>query len=522
LRPVAKLIQPELSPLENRFLTRLVELGFDKRQRAALRALTFGAVARIVSQGRRTRVFVEQVEYHGRRLAKLNLPPSDIVEALTEYDRLLTPVLMSLLRGEYTDFQWVRDQLHFCVILTLNRAYYEVRETEAHAFYELFRTELEARNLDALLVRSLSVLTRFCGAQEAQLYLLDDNDSNWVRKATVRSAGRQTQSRIRGEVTVAVTAHSKRQLSQPRCMHITGRPNKWLLDRVWKDRYVSAWSIPLLSGERVAGVMQFAFTKRYDWLPRERELLEAAAERSTVAAEKAKLIEDLGAREEQIRRLAEHMLHIEEVERRRISRELHDEAGQSLLYIRLQLEMLENELTAEQPEWRDRIKGVREVTEHTILETRRLIAALSPAVLEQLGLAAAVRQLITRFRQLNPCRVRLNLSALDNLPKQTETVVYRLVQECCNNIAKHSHALNVNISLTSADGLLRLNVEDDGVGFKVAEALTKRNSFGLAGMRERVTLLGGNLEIESWTSKSAKRKRSGARIIVELPISQNT
>jgi signal transduction histidine kinase len=69
---------------------------------------------------------------------------------------------------------------------------------------------------------------------------------------------------------------------------------------------------------------------------------------------------------------------------------------------------------------------------------------------------------------------------------------------------------------------LRLNVEDDGVGFEVAEALTKRNSFGLAGMRERVTLLGGNLEIESRTSGGAKRKKSGARIIVELPISQHT
>ena len=81
--------------------------------------------------------------------------------------------------------------------------------------------------------------------------------------------------------------------------------------------------------------MQFGFSKPYEWLPREQELLAAAAERCLMAAEKARLMEDLAAREEQVRQLAEHMLHVEEMERRRISRELHDEAGQSLLCIRL-------------------------------------------------------------------------------------------------------------------------------------------------------------------------------------------
>src|SRR6202023_3495334 len=112
------------------------------------------------------------------------------------------------------------------------------------------------------------------------------------------------------------------------------------------------------------------------------------------------------AREEQVRQLAEHMLHVEEIERRRISRELHDEAGQSLLCIRLQMEMLE------QTEWIRKLREARDLTERTILEMRRLIAALSPAVLEQLGLGAALRQLVNRFRRLHPIRVRLLLSRL--------------------------------------------------------------------------------------------------------------
>jgi signal transduction histidine kinase len=290
------------------------------------------------------------------------------------------------------------------------------------------------------------------------------------------------------------------------------------LDKSWRDRFAWAWSVPLVFGGRVAGVMQFAFGKRYDWFPREQELLKAAAERCIVAAEKAKLVEDLAAREEQVRRLAEHMLHIEEVERRRISRELHDEAGQSMLYIRLQLEMLEKEIPSEYEEWRTRLESIRQVTEGTIIETRRLIGALSPAVLEQLGLAASIRQLANRLRQVHPCHVRLCLSNLEDLPKRMETIGYRLIQECCNNIAKHSRAANVKIAASCADGILRLDVQDDGVGFSVSDALLKNDSFGLAGMRERVQLLGGELQIHSEMSGLSKRGRSSTRITAELPI----
>jgi signal transduction histidine kinase len=147
---------------------------------------------------------------------------------------------------------------------------------------------------------------------------------------------------------------------------------------------------------------------------------------------------------------------------------------------------------------------VREVTERTILEIRRLIAALSPAVLEQLGLGAALRQLVSRFSRLSTARVKLSLSRMGKIPKKTEVIVYRLVQECMNNVAKHSQAAHVNISLETADGHLRLNVEDDGIGFEVEEALSRRDSFGLAGLRERVALLSGKFYIESHLKSNGK------------------
>ena len=221
---------------------------------------------------------------------------------------------------------------------------------------------------------------------------------------------------------------------------------------------------------------------------------------------------DLASREEQVRRLAEHMLEVEEEERRRISRELHDEAGQSLLSIRLQMEMLEKSLPPHLSEFQTKLAEIREIAEHTIVEIRRVISALSPAVLERMGLPAALRQLVTRFRQTYPGRVRLYVPIeMGRLPKEAEFITYRLVQECCNNIAKHSSAANVNIRLSSTDQILELHVEDDGVGFDVETALRKRDSFGLAGMQERVALLGGKFQIES-------RPKGGTRISVELPI----
>src|SRR5206468_3083060 len=97
------------------------------------------------------------------------------------------------------------------------------------------------------------------------------------------------------------------------------------------------------------------------------------------------------------------------------------------------------------------------------------------------------------------------------LPRETEIITYRLVQECFNNIAKHSSATSVNINLRASEKSVELRVEDNGIGFRVEEALERRNSFGLLGMMERVALLGGAFDVQSVPSK-------GTSIKVQLPI----
>lgn len=515
---LARALSARWAAIDRRFRRRLKELGYTAQQAASLVEITPGAAGRMLAAGRPLADFLEQARYRARRLAKLDLIPARVVEALREYDRLLDKAGKTAFGEAAQDVRWARNQLHFLVLLTLNDAYYQVREAESRTFYELFRAQTEAANLEQLWERCLTILTGFTGAAEAGIFLAAEGGA-WLAAAGMAEwKGRR----------IDVPQGAQKRLQEPRVLTFGGRGGQAILGPGWAEKYVTVWSVPMHAGKQLGGVLQFAFPKSYAWLPRELGLLEDAAARCWQAAEKARLTEELARREQQIRALAAHMVEVEEAERRRISRELHDEAGQSLLYLRLQLEMLEQQSPSGGPEVRSKLRELRQMVEHSILEIRRLIAALSPAILEQMGLAAALRQLAGRFRQMHPAEVTVHIPRRLELPKKVEIIVYRLVQEALNNIAKYSMASHVNLSVETADGVLRLLVEDDGVGFDVEEAFSRQDCFGLSGLRERVSLLGGTLEVESVRKTAAAEAprgghrpgqlRHGTRIRVTLPV----
>lgn len=507
LKRLSAALLPHAPRLERAFDSYLISQQFDRQQRRAMHRITLVNAARLLSAGRGVGDFFEDVEYHGRRLAKLNVPPGRVVQCVAEAGMLVQRALAGLPEAERRNHTWVSEQVNFAVILTLNNAYYQVREVETEAFYRLSQVELESRTLDELLGGFMAVLVRALGADSGVLYTLEEGEWHPRAKEPVTQGKRPL---------VAHNAQLLRKLSKPYQSQIA-RGAKYVLDPAWHKKYVYFWSVPIAEEGRTVGVVQLAFRRDWEWLPRELDLLLAAAERCLIASEKAKLVENLRRSEATIRELAAHMIDVEEAERRRISRELHDEAGQSMLCIRLALEMIEQALPDEMAGIRDRVSDTRDITEKTIIEVRRLIAALSPAVLEQLGLGAAIRQLSMRFRQIYPCTVRLHLVRLpEKLPRKIEIIVYRIVQECFNNIGKHSQAKSVNLSLSGSDTWLRLRVEDDGIGFDLSAAQAKHGSFGLAGMRERVTLLGGNCWIRS--TPRGRNEKSGTEVLVEIPL----
>jgi signal transduction histidine kinase len=453
---MTRAIAPFAGPLDSRFRALLRHRGCDAAQVRAYLAITPAAASRQPSLGR----FLEQAEYHGRRLANLDVQPGEAKETLKAFGPLLDVVLPG-------QFEPAREQLYLATILALNQAFYQVREAEAQAFFGLYRAEVEADGLEDLLRRFVRILTHTFHADTGRLLLLDQPASGKLARPLFVEHG-QAQERL-------------------------------IADPQMRGRHASYWSFPI----RPAGLLQFGFAGRYPWLPREATLLNAVAERCQEAIEKVRMEAD-------IRSLEAAARQAEEDERRRIGRELHDEAGQSLLLLRLQLEMLERQAGREM---RPRLAEARGVVEHTVAELRRIVAALSPAVLERLGLPAAVRQLAGRFRKMHPAAIRVRFSGTcKELSPQSQEVIYRVAQESLQNIAKHSQATRVNLFVQSTDMSIRLSVSDNGAGFLKEEALGKPMSFGLAGMRERAALLGGNLAIRSTPGK-------GVSVLLDLPYS---
>jgi signal transduction histidine kinase len=484
----ARLILPHLPRLDaalRRYLKPAPpKEGRDPRQVKALSLITSGAAARMLAAGRTAADFLEQVAYNSRRLAKLNVPPMDVVEALRVYDVELDRLLAKGSARERAAIQAVRQQLNFRSLLALNNAYYEVREAETQAFYGLLRAEMDAKGLDDLLQRFILILTRTFRAQAGRMIPLAAHPR--------------------------IAARLLKRLARPCYIAAGSTDEELVLDGEMHGACQCYWSIPFSSSGRLAGLIQFGFRAPYRWLPRELDLLQAFGERCLRGAERVRMIQDLEAREEQVRSLAAHLLQAQEEERRRIRRELHDEAGQSMLFLRLHLELLEKDAPAD---LKPRLAEARQTSERIIAEIRRIMAALHSSAVEELGLRAAIRHLSARFRKLYPIKVRLRLNPYDGrLSRETETTIYRVVQESYQNIAKHSGASRVNLLLRSTDILLELNIDDDGVGFEVDRAVAQPKSFGLKGLRERVALLGGRLEVRSSPGH-------GATINMRLPIS---
>jgi signal transduction histidine kinase len=205
--------------------------------------------------------------------------------------------------------------------------------------------------------------------------------------------------------------------------------------------------------------------------------------------------------------VSRHLLKGEEAERRRISRELHDETGQALMVLRFQLEMLASKTRNQ--EQKDLVEESLDVLDRTIEGLRRIIARLSPRVLEEFGLLAAIRRHAQLLASQTRMKARVELpdeiAAMDH---DIEVALYRSAQEALHNIAKHSRARNFVVRLHTDGNEIHLEIEDDGSG--LSTKAPDDSGFGLTGMRERAVALGGSMSIDS-------RPGRGTQIRIILP-----
>jgi PAS domain S-box-containing protein len=254
---------------------------------------------------------------------------------------------------------------------------------------------------------------------------------------------------------------------------------------------------PLRVGARIVGVVTTAAREPNHFTEDDLKLLLVVADRVAPAIEQGRLAEKVHAGSERFKALSTRLVTAQEEERRRIAVELHDELGQVLTAVKINLQSVERRLDAQARA--DLAETVASV-DQAIERVRDLALDLRPSVLDDLGLPAALRWYTHRFMRDTGIEVHVSADATPRLETAVETACFRVAQEALTNIMRHGQARHVWVDLDDDDGVAVLKIRDDGAGFDVVAARERAIggfSLGLLGMQERVTSLGGEFDVQS-------------------------
>ncbi|MBI3913016.1 MAG: GAF domain-containing protein [Chloroflexi bacterium] len=280
------------------------------------------------------------------------------------------------------------------------------------------------------------------------------------------------------------------------------------------DAIASHVTVPILARDRVLGVLGIASADTHTFGADEVKLLEAVGQQLGVAVENARLWDDLREKERMRGQLLEKVIVAQEDERKRIARELHDDTGQAITSLMVGLRVASDACDAST---RARFEPLRDIAAQTLESVKRLARELRPALLDDLGLTAALERYVATWRANYGVNADLQVTGFGSdgrLPTEAELALYRIVQEALTNIAKHARAQNVSVVVERKARAVVAIIEDDGCGFDaraVLESSHAESKLGLYGMRERAELVDGKLQIESAESQ-------GTSVFVEIPI----
>jgi signal transduction histidine kinase len=230
------------------------------------------------------------------------------------------------------------------------------------------------------------------------------------------------------------------------------------------------------------------------------------------------LLRDIQLKEEFRGELLREIFSIQEEERRRIARELHDETSQDLASLNANLEAALGMLPDDADRVRTRLKAAQTISISILDEIHKLIYELRPSLLDDLGLGPAVRWLAEV--NLGTAGIKVDFKSIGKerrLPPQLETTLFRITKESFSNITRHARARNVSLNLYFNKTTVKVHIQDDGTGFDVEEAINSKDrprGLGLLGMKERVELMNGTLNIQS------RPDGDGTVIDIEIPLKQ--
>jgi PAS domain S-box-containing protein len=306
------------------------------------------------------------------------------------------------------------------------------------------------------------------------------------QRGTITWISSQTQD------AVGVTQVNDRSLYVQR--HATSRPDKPQL----------TINIPLQARGELIGTLNLQADQFAPFTAQDVDIAREAADELALALQHAQLFEQVRTGRDRMERLSRRLLDVQETERRAIARELHDEIGQALTVVKIELQGIQRQATGPAAE---ELTDSIDVVDQALQQVRDLSLDLRPSLLDDLGLPAALRWYVDRQAQRAGLEANFNVDTVrERLLPNIETVCFRVVQEAVTNIIRHAHAQRIYVELIRREDQLWLTIQDDGRGFEVSSARARAAagaSLGLLGMEERVWLSGGEIEIESTPGRGA-------------------
>lgn len=280
-----------------------------------------------------------------------------------------------------------------------------------------------------------------------------------------------------------------------------------LLEKVGARTFIA---FPMTVGGRIVGALGLGHVESLELGDQLMQWIQSLTNFVGALTERKRLEEDLRTSHEQLRELSTHLQIAIEEERKTIAREIHDELGQDLSLLRLELGLIEGRLRDDQEDLRREAKSMSKVIVEAIDTVRRISSSLRPTMLDNLGLGAAVEWHVKEFARRTKIRCDLSIEPAElKADPDRSTAIFRILQEALTNVARHSKATKVKVKLQASEESIELTVDDNGIGI-VPQQIADARSFGLIGIRERVHQLAGNVSI-------SKAPGQGTRVSITVP-----
>lgn len=385
---------------------------------------------------------------------------------------------------------------------------------ELSTLNQIGRTITQTLELDKLLSSALDKIIEVMDCEGGGIYIRESRESDDL---ILRMAKGISPSFCKsfGKIRLGIGLMGKGLAKHEAVILESISKNTKLTNYVAPEGMKLAVSVPIRVKTRLTGALNLASYVYDTFEPWKVELLLTIGNHIGVVIENAMLMDSLKKNEWDLRMLSSQIIKTQEEERKRISRELHDEASQALIAAKINLEMVKKSLPSSLEKATTRLAETSSLLVRTLENLRRMSYDLRPLMLDDLGLIPTLRWYTESYAKRFGIPINFKITALDKrLNLETETAIYRIVQEALTNIVKYAQAKEVNISLEKKGSRLIARVEDDGKGFKIkTSVLGEKHSqgSGILGMKERVYNLGGTFHIES-------KQGRGTKLLVEIPL----